>query len=317
MQNDTVKSAVVIALLLLSILSAVYLALHGRFNKNYIPVPTGVSSVSNISVGLVEICGPIYAPYEEAGLFKGAGLSEIIKILSDFRKDKNIKGVILRINSPGGTIGAVQEISAEVRRIKNSGKPVIASISDVGASGGYYIASVCSKIIANPGTIIGSIGVIMMSTDISELMDKLGVRMEIIKSGSYKDMGSFHRPYSSEERNMLHNMLKDTHRQFIETVSEGRNIPIEKVEKMAKGQVYSGNQALELKLIDKLGDLQVAIDVIEKATGLKNVQIVQKSFSKWHRVFKLIEGRFNITGIIKKRFSGPGYYYDSRRIIYD
>ncbi len=201
-----------------------------------------------------------------------------VKQLRKFQRDPKVKGIILRIDSPGGAVGPSQEIYNAVTRIrKEGGKKIYASLGSVAASGGYYIASAAETIFANPGTLTGSIGVIMAFSNIQDLIEKIGIRPEVIKSGAFKDAGSPVRPISSEERKLLQNLVDDVHQQFVEDVAKGRNLPTQDVQRLADGRVYTGRQAFELKMVDHMGGLQDAIDLIATQAGIEGApQIVQE-----------------------------------------
>jgi protease-4 len=188
--------------------------------------------------------------------------------IKDYVKDKSIKAIVLRVDSPGGGVVPSQEIYEEVRKAV-ARKKVIISMGSVAASGGYYISAPASRIIANPGTITGSIGVIMEVPNIKGLMDKIGVKTEVIKSGKHKDIASVFRGIGSEEREILQGVMNDVHEQFIKAVSDGRRIPIEDVRKIADGRIFSGNQAAKIGLVDEIGDLEYAIKVAAKMAGIK------------------------------------------------
>lgn len=183
--------------------------------------------------------------------------------LKKLRRSQQVKAIILRINSPGGGVGPSQSIYQEVRRAAQE-KPVVASMEGVGASGGYYIAAGADRILANPGTITGSIGVIMEFSDFQGLMDKVGVDSRVIKSGRYKDTGSPFRDMDSAERQLLQGVIDDVHRQFMETVSKGRKLPLEKVKQLADGRIFSGRQAQKAGLVDELGNFQEAVRVAKE-----------------------------------------------------
>lgn len=188
---------------------------------------------------------------------------EIVQQLRKFQRAPHVRGIILRIDSPGGAVGPSQEIYNAVVRIKEDGKKKIyASLGTVAASGGYYIASATDEIFANPGTLTGSIGVIMAFSNIQDLISKIGVKPEVIKSGEFKDAGSPVRPISDEERKLLQNLVDDVHQQFVEDVAKGRNLSTEQVKPLADGRVFTGRQALEYNLVDQLGGLQDAIDAL-------------------------------------------------------
>ncbi|OIP63895.1 MAG: signal peptide peptidase SppA [Nitrospirae bacterium CG_4_9_14_3_um_filter_53_35] len=195
---------------------------------------------------------------------------DILDHLKLFSEDRNVKGIILRIDSPGGAVAPSQEIYSEIRKIHEKGeKKVVASFGNVAASGAYYIASATDKIVSNPGTITGSIGVIMEMSNIQELLDKIGVESYVVKSGKYKDIGSITRPMSEEESQILQSVLDDVHMQFMEDVSKGRGMAMDKIKEIANGSIFSGRQALGLGLVDKLGSFQDAVDLTKELTGIK------------------------------------------------
>ncbi len=193
----------------------------------------------------------------------------IIRNLKNFRKRKDIYAVVVRINSPGGGVAPSQEISEAVRRCAAE-KPVVASLGSVAASGGYYIASAADYIIANPGTITGSIGVIMEYTNIEDIMKKIGIKPVVIKSGKFKDAGSPTRPLTKEERKYLQNFVDEIHEQFVADVAKGRNLKEENIRKIADGRIISGKDAVSKGLVDKLGNYEDALDYTAEKAGIKN-----------------------------------------------
>ena len=192
----------------------------------------------------------------------------ILSQLVEFKKDKGIKAIILRIDSPGGGVGASQEIYREVRKTSKT-KKIIVSMGGVAASGGYYIAAAGDEIVANPGTITGSIGVIMEFVQVRELIEKIGVGLEVIKSGEFKDIGSPHRQLSEKERELLNVLITDIQGQFVNAVAEGRGLSVEKVREIADGRILSGAMAKELGLVDKLGNFLDAVDLAKEMTGIE------------------------------------------------
>lgn len=192
----------------------------------------------------------------------------LLSQLLEFQRDDGIRVVILRINSPGGGVAPAQELYQEVRRTAKT-KPVIASTGDVAASGGYYIASAADRIVANPGSILGSIGVIMQFLQLQELLEKAGVGMEVIKSGEFKDIGSPHREMTPRERELMMEMLQDVQDQFVKAVAQGRGLPVEKVRPIADGRVFSGARAKELGLVDRLGNFQDAVELAKEMGNIK------------------------------------------------
>jgi protease-4 len=181
-----------------------------------------------------------------------------IEQLKKFAKDDSVKAIVLRINSPGGGVGPSQEIHEEVKKLKGK-KIVVASMGALAASGGYYIACAAQKIYANPGTITGSIGVIMQFVNVKDLIEKIGLKGMVVKSGAFKDIGSPMREMKAEERELLQGVIDNVHSQFIAAVAEGRKMERESVAKIADGRIFSGEQAKSLGLVDALGNLEDAV----------------------------------------------------------
>ncbi len=207
-------------------------------------------------VGIVDVIGVIQSS------------QNIIKQIKSFRDDKHIRGIILRIDSPGGAVGPSQEIYDEVLKTRKSGKIIYASMGTLAASGGYYIASAADQIFANPGTLTGSIGVIMAFSNAQGLLEKIGLKPEIIKAGKYKDIGSPTRSMNQTEKNLLQDVVTDVHQQFIEAIANGRDISIAEVTKIADGRIFTGRQAYSLKLVDQLGGLQATISQLATKAGI-------------------------------------------------
>ena len=216
----------------------------------------GTGSMFGEKVGVVEIKGVIVDPQPS------------IEQLAEFRNDGSVKAVVVRIESPGGGVSPSQELYEEVRRTVRK-KPVVVSMGAVAASGGYYIASAAQKIYANPGSITGSIGVILQFTNFEELLKKIGFRMEVVKSGVYKDVGNPAREMTAEERAYLQAMIDNVHQQFIRDVARGRRMQVEQVQEVADGRIFTGEQAKELGLVDELGNLKDAIDAAAKMAAIE------------------------------------------------
>ncbi len=183
-------------------------------------------------------------------------------------EDREFPALILRIDSPGGTVGDSQEIYSAINRLKSKGCKVIASFGNISASGGVYIGVAADKIVANPGTITGSIGVIIRGNNLSELLDKIGIKFETVKSGLYKDILSPDKPLSPEGRALLQSLIDESYQQFTEAVSQGRNIPVEDVKKFADGRIFTGTQAKELGLVDEIGDEFKARELASKIANI-------------------------------------------------
>jgi len=207
-------------------------------------------------IGVIDVTGII------------SGSQHIVNQVKKFRQDKRIRGIVLRIDSPGGSVGPSQEIYDEVLKTRESGKTIYASMGAMAASGGYYIASAAEKIFANPGTLTGSIGVIMAFTNAKGLMEKIGLQPKIIKAGKYKDIGSPARDMTKKERNLLQSVVDDVHQQFIEAIASERGISIEEVTTIADGRIFTGRQAHALNLVDELGGLQATIDQLSDKVGI-------------------------------------------------
>lgn len=208
--------------------------------------------------------------------------------LKGYVKDKSIKAIVLRVNSPGGGVVPSQEIFDEVRKAVAT-KKVIVSMGSVAASGGYYISAPATKIIANPGTITGSIGVIMEVPNFKGLFDKIGVKSEVIKSGKHKDIASVFRGIGDAERKIVQGVMDDVHDQFINAVADGRKMPVDEVRKIADGRIFSGNQAKQAGLVDDLGDLEYAIATAAKLAGIRGEPEVVSKKEK-HALLDLLKG---------------------------
>ena len=183
-------------------------------------------------------------------------------------EEREFPALILRIDSPGGTVGDSQEIYSAIKRLKSKGCKVIASFGNISASGGVYIGVAADKIVANPGTITGSIGVIIRGNNFSELLNKIGIKFETVKSGLFKDILSPDKPLSKEGRELLQNLIDESYKQFTNAVSEGRNIPVEDVKKFADGRIFTGTQAKELGLVDEIGDEYKAREIAAEMTNI-------------------------------------------------
>jgi protease-4 len=190
--------------------------------------------------------------------------------LKNFGESPSVKAIVLRIDSPGGGVVPSQEIYEAVKRVRDKhNKTVVASMGTVAASGGYYIAVATDRILANPGTLTGSIGVIMELANVEGLLKKIGVESLVVKSGQYKDIGSPFRKMGPEDRRILQAVMDDVHRQFIEAVAEGRSLKVEQVRGLADGRIFTGRQAKEANLVDDLGDLAEAVKVAADLAGIE------------------------------------------------
>ena len=209
--------------------------------------------------------GDKVAIIEVEGMIVSAG--KTIERLHAAEDDASVKAVVLRIDSPGGGVGPSQEIHDEVVKLVQT-KPVVVSMGSLCASGGYYIAAPASRIFANPGTITGSIGVIMEFTNIQDLLDKIGLKNRVVKSGKHKDIGSPVRPMSAEDEAILQSLIDDVHSQFVEAVAAGRKLEVATVKPLADGRIFTGRQAQASGLVDELGNLESAIAAAAEMGGI-------------------------------------------------
>lgn len=205
-------------------------------------------------------------------------------------EDDDIKAIVVDIDSPGGTVASVQDIYDAINfvRIEHK-KPVIALFRDVAASGGYYIAMACDKIIAQPGTITGSIGVIMQTTNMQELFAKIGVKVEPIKSGEYKDIGSPYREMTPAEKQLIQAMIDDSYDQFYEVVKNNRQLTDNVLRNYADGRVFTGRQALDIKMIDYLGGEDKAKAIAEELTGIEDLKIGTQKPTNFKDFFLMLD----------------------------
>ena len=211
---------------------------------------------------------------------------ELLEQIRDFRRDATIRGFVVAINSPGGIVGPSQSIYHELRRLREDGRPVIASIGAVGASGGYYVALGADSIYAMPGSLTGSIGVIMEFPDASQLMEKVGIRMQAVKSAEHKDIGSPFRPITPGDSAILGALVQDVYQQFVDVVATERNLDRAAVQAIADGRILSGRQALEGRLIDRLGNFEDALAAAGRMAGLGDRPRITRppedEFTLWH-----------------------------------
>ena len=260
----------------------VWLAVAGLF----VLVVGGARSEGAAGGGLF---GPRVAIVELEGII--TDVDDVVRDLKSHRENPAVRAVVIRINSPGGVVGPTQELHDAILRVRQAGKPVVASLGAVAASGGYYTAVACDQIYANPGTLTGSIGVIMQLANVEQLMKKVGVDYVVVKAGAYKDIGNVGRPMTPEERRVLQALLDDIHAQFIGAVAAGRKLEREEVARFADGRVFSGTQAKALKMVDALGGLEDAVLAAGKLAGLPSPPSViqpKRHFS----IFDLLRNQF-------------------------
>ena len=245
-------------LTILTVAVLVYLAVAGLF----------VISVGGLSRGEggPALFGPRVAIVELEGVI--LEVDDLVRELKSYRENSSVRAIVLRINSPGGVVAPTQELHDAVLRVREAGKPVVASLGSVAASGGYYVAVACDQIYANPGTLTGSIGVIMQLANLEQLFKKVGVDYVVVKAGQFKDIGNVARPMTADERRVMQALLDDVHGQFVGAVTAGRKLSREEVLRFADGRVFSGTQAKELRMIDVLGGLEDAVLGAAKLAGI-------------------------------------------------
>ena len=234
--------------------------------------------------------------------------SPVVDQLVKYSKDDSIKAVVLRIDSPGGGVVPSQEIYKAVLALKKK-KHVVVSMGSVATSGGYYVACAADKIVANPGTITGSIGVIVHFSNVEELLKKIGLKPSIVKSGRYKDIGSPLREMTRDEKRLIQEVVDDIYDQFLEAVSLNRKISKEKAASIAEGKIFTGRQALKMGLVDFLGDKEYAINLAAKLSGIKGKPEVvypkEKRLKLWRYI--LTETVSAIVSEFRKECSGISY----------
>lgn len=223
---------------------------------------------------------------------------EVIEQLEKYRTNPTVKAIVLRINSPGGGVAPSQEIYEEILKTRQTNKkPIVTSMGSVAASGGYYIAAATDLIMANPGTITGSIGVLLQVPNISGLMQKIGVKSVVVKSGRHKDLASPTRDMTESERQILQGMLDDVHGQFIDVVAQGRQLDREKVEAIADGRIFSGREAQSIGLVDQLGNLQDAIERAGTLAGIRGKPTVIEERKRGLFLMDLLRGSLSLVNM--------------------
>ena len=261
----------------------VYLGVAGLFI-------IGVGGLSR-GEGGPALFGPRVAIVELEGVI--IEVDDLVRELKAHRENPSIKAVVMRINSPGGVVAPTQELHDAVLRLRQAGKPVVASLGAVAASGGYYVAVACDQIYANPGTLTGSIGVIMQLANLEQLMKKVGVDYVVVKAGQFKDIGNVSRAMTPDERRVMQALLDDVHGQFIGAVATGRKLAREDVVRFADGRVFSGTQAKELRMVDALGGLEDAVLAAAKLAGIPSPPTVIQP-----------RRRFSIMELLRSQFGG-------------
>ncbi|KAA9027483.1 signal peptide peptidase SppA [Niallia endozanthoxylica] len=229
-------------------------------------------------IAVLDVNGTIQDTGDTASIFASAGYNHqaFLKNLDYAKEDDTVKGIIIRVNTPGGGVVESAQIHDKIVQIqKEAKKPVYISMGSMAASGGYYISAPANKIFASPETLTGSLGVIMQGINYAGLAEKYGVKFETIKSGEFKDIMSPSREMTEEERVILQEMINSSYNGFVKVISEGRDISEDEVRRIADGRIYDGRQAKELNLIDGFGYFEDVVDVMKKDYKLKDAQVIQ------------------------------------------
>jgi protease IV len=292
----------ILALLLLSLVMAIIDVGMNVKESSGFSIERLDKSKKGPGIGIVRIDGPIEMSGQSSPFGISGGAEDIINRINNLMKNSDVKAIVIKINTPGGTVAATQEIYNKIWKLRKKNIPVIASMGDIAASGGYYIASACDTIYANYGTITGSIGVIALSPNLKKLFEKLGIKMNIIKSGKYKDILASHRDLSKEERILLQEMIDQSYNKFLKDIALGRNMNQSDIEPYADGRVMTGELALKVKLIDALGTYEDAIDYARKVSKLPaDSAIYDDVFSPLQQFQMMLEGVFK--GSILSKFT--------------
>jgi protease-4 len=254
------------------------------------------STISGARVALVELKGVITSS------------EEVIKQLKKYQKNKNVKSIVVRVESPGGVVAPSQEIYEAIKNVRESGKPIVISMGSVAASGGYYVSVGATKIFANPGTLTGSIGVILQVDNVVGLMDKIGVNVTTVKSGQLKDAGSPYRKFNDEDRKYFQNLIDNSYDQFVGTVANERKIELGKLKQIADGRVFTGLQAYEYGLVDSLGTYEDAIKYAAMLGGIEGEPKTVKEKKK-QTVMEMMMGENPSNKIYDMMFNSPSLQY--------
>ncbi len=263
---------------------------------------TAVSG-SGDRIGLVELKGTITSS------------EEFNRQIKKYREDNSIRAILVRIDSPGGGVVASQEMYEEVRKARESGKPVVVSMGGLAASGGYYVACGGSRLVANRGTLTGSIGVISEFLQVRQALDKLGIDVKIIKAGRLKDAGTPTRPMTTLDERYFQSLMDEVHRQFIGVVRDERKLPEEKVVELADGRVFTGEEAMKEGLVDTLGTYEEAVSIAAQMAGIKGEPTLvreRKRVTVWNSIFgdvgetvRDLKQEMLDRPVLSYRFTGP------------
>ena len=267
-RSDRIFALVLIGVTLLAAFGNWFTSASAPPESSYVPD----TSIGTTDIALIKITGGISEGDGGGGLFQtgGAGSNAIVKAIKQAREDK-VKAILLQINSPGGTASASNAIHRELMRTREtSDTKVVALLGDVAASGGYYVASAANHIVANPDTLTGSIGVIIRTQNLSPLLEKVGVESGNFKSGQFKDILSPYRSATPDEQALLQSLVDESYQGFLNAIATGREMSLDQIKPYADGRIMSGNQALEAKLVDSLGNYFDAIEKVREVAGIED-----------------------------------------------
>lgn len=252
-------------------------------------------------IALIEISGEIYYASPTQSFIK-RDASYIVSKIKSFAQRSDIKGILIKINSPGGSVAAVQEIYNQIIEAKKKyNKPFVCYVQELCASGAYYVASACDRIVSSEGGVIGSIGVLLQVGNISELLKKIGVKVEVIKSSKYKDIGSMYREMLPEEKKILENIVNSAYEQFVEAISKGRNLSKEQVMQFADGRIFIASQAKQLFMIDEIGTEERAIEELKRLAKItEEVEIIRETTTPLDFFRQFLSEFLNINPAVSK-----------------
>jgi protease-4 len=269
-------------------------------------------------IAVVKVYGPIQTEPEETMLgIEQGGADAVVRKIRGYGKNERVKAIVLRVNSPGGTPAACQEILDELKRVQKDGKKVVVSMADMAASGGYYISTHADRIYADPATLTGSIGVRVGTLNAQKLAKKIGVSFGTIQSGEHKDILSPWREMTEEERTIIQEAVMDTYEQFVTEVATGRNMKAEAVRPLADGRIFTGKQAQKAGLVDKMGGLQEAIRAAAKLAGIKGEPVIIKDYEGfWGEMLSSMEPTARQNGGLVEALAGPATTMDYLPVTY-
>ncbi|MEW8978629.1 MAG: signal peptide peptidase SppA [Symbiobacterium sp.] len=254
-------------------------------------------------IALLRVEGVMETGESSGGLLGGyAGSDDIVAQLDEVAEDPTLKAVVMRVNSPGGSLVAAWEISEAIKRVQAAGKPVVVSMGETAASAAYWISAAADWIIANPATQTGSIGVILQVQNLAGIYEKLGYELETFKSGTYKDIGNPAREMTDDERALLQELVDEAFADFVQAVAEGRGMDPEQVRAIADGRILTGRKALELGLVDELGDLKRSVEVAGELAGIEGEPSVRE-MNKGNSLFGALLGKA-LTEVVGRSPSG-------------